>query len=133
MNLKGEKLGEHKGLIFYTIGQRKHLNIPDAKPYYVVRIDQENNTLVVSDNENDLFKKDLVVDRINWAKGTPPKLPLEIKVKIRSQHPLSDVLLKKQKGDEMEIEFKEPQKAITPGQSVVFYQGDEILGGGVIK
>ncbi|MFC1686445.1 tRNA 2-thiouridine(34) synthase MnmA [Patescibacteria group bacterium] len=133
VNLKGKKLGEHKGLVFYTIGQRKHLNIPDAKPYYVVKIDQENNTLVVSDNENDLFKKDLVVDRINWVKGTPPKLPLEIKVKIRSQHPLSDVLLKKQKGDEMEIEFKEPQKAITPGQSVVFYEGDEVLGGGVIK
>lgn len=132
VNLKGKRLGEHKGLIFYTIGQRKHLSIPDPKPYYVVKIDQENNTLVVSDNKDDLLKDTLVADKVNWVKGESPKLPLEIKAKIRSQHLLSDALLERQRGTKIKVEFKKAQRAITPGQSVVFYGGDEVLGGGMI-
>lgn len=133
INQQGENLGEHKGLIFYTIGQRKHLEIPDAKLYYVVKINWEENSLVVSDDEADLLKGELIVKNLNWVKGKQPKLPFETKAKIRYQNPLSDVVINKYEKDKLKVVFKNPQRAVTPGQSVVFYEGDEVVGGGIIS
>ncbi len=134
VNLAGKRLGMHQGLIYYTVGQRKKLDIPDPKPYYVVRIDQKNNTLVVSDKEEDLLKQDLIMERIHWVSGTTPKLPLEMKAKIRYQHKPSEVSVSRSLNRKrFRVSFRYPERSITPGQAVVFYRGSDVLGGGVIS
>jgi len=137
----GKKIGIHEGLELYTIGQRKGVNIGGTGPYYVVGRDFKKNQLIVTNDENDkdICKKKMLVEITNWTTGKP-KFPLEIKVKIRYRHPQVRCILKKEQvtnGKEkgiIEVEFPEPQKAVTPGQSAVFY-GDsgEVLGGGIIN
>ncbi len=123
----GKVLGRHQGLWFYTIGQRKGLEIPQG-PYYAVKKDFENNTLVVSKDEKDLSGKELILEDVNWVSGKAPKFPAKIKVKIRYKSNLSDAVVDKNN----KLKFSKPQKAITQGQSAVFYKGEELLGGGVI-
>ncbi len=134
----GAKIGMHDGLELYTIGQRKGINIGGNGPYFVVRRDFENNCLIVTNDENDdeIFKKTMLIELKNWIVAEP-KLPLEVNVKIRYRHPLVRGIIKKQATSATkilyEVEFKERQKAITPGQSAVFYADDnEVLGGGTI-
>jgi len=119
-------VGQHKGLFLYTIGQRKGINLP-AGPFYVLDKDIKNNALIITKKERDLFKKELIAKDINWI-DKAPKLPLEVKVKIRYRHKPASALIKKQG----KVVFLKPQRAITPGQSVVFYSKDQVLGGGVI-
>ncbi len=133
-DLKGKRLGVHEGLIYYTVGQRKNLDIPDTKPYYVVRIDQKNNALFVSEKEEDLLKQNLIAESVHWISGTVPKLPLEVKAKIRYQHQSVEALVSRTLHPKhFKVSFRYAQKSITPGQSVVFYRGSEVLGGGVIN
>ena len=147
----GKKIGTHDGLELYTIGQRKGINIGGNGPYFVVERDFKNNQLIVTNNEQDeqIFKKSMLVELKNWIAGEP-ELPLEVNVKIRYRHPLVRGIIKqvtsdkrqvtsksgqrsKVKGQVYEVEFLEKQKAITPGQSAVFYADDnEVLGGGTI-
>lgn len=134
----GKVLGEHQGLWFYTIGQRKSLEVPQG-PWYVVNKDFKNNILIVSRDLKDLNRKELVASNINWI--NPQKLPLNAEVKIRykaepvkakiismGKNPLASLSASK-----LKVIFAKSQRAITPGQSVVFYKGKELLGGGVIE
>ncbi len=123
-------IGEHKGLWFYTIGQRKGIGLSGG-PYFVLDKNKKKNTLVVSKNKKDLAKKELIAKNVNWLAGNSLKLPLEVKAKIRYNSPLCSAVVKKQ-ANRYKVVFKKPQLAITPGQSVVFYKGSELLGGGVI-
>lgn len=122
-------LGEHQGLPLYTIGQRKGLGLSGG-PYYVVKVDTKSNSLSVSKNEKNIFSKELKLKKINFIAGAP-KLPLRIKTKIRYRHKEADSTLIKEKNN-YKIIFNKPQRAITSGQSAVFYGGDEVVGGGII-
>ena len=129
----GKKIGEHQGLFFYTIGQRKGIGLPGG-PYYVMDKDLKKNTLIVTKNEKDLYKKALVVKNTNWISGKEPKLPLKVKAKIRYRHQsASAIITKTLNPGTYTLKFEKSQRAITPGQSVVFYKGEELLGGGVIS
>jgi len=135
----GKKIGIHDGLELYTIGQRKGINIGGNGPYFVVDRDFANNQLIVTNDEEDekIFKQTMVVELKNWI-AEEPKLPLETNVKIRYRHPLVRAIIKQKKAGAKNktlytVEFLEKQKAITPGQSAVFYADDnEVLGGGTI-
>ena len=137
---KGEKVGEHEGLAFYTIGQRKGIKIGGIGPFYVVGKDFKKNTLIVAKSEQapELYKKEMIVEKVNWISGKEPNFPLRCRVKIRYLHPASlatitkiqDTKNKKQK---YLVVFDKKQRAITPGQSAVFYRRNEVLGGGIIE
>ena len=126
---EGKVLGEHNGLWFYTIGQRKGLEINQG-PWYVVGKDFKNNILIVSKNQKDLLRKELIAKDINWI--VPQKLPVRVQVKIRYKSELSNALIRANKRGGVIVIFAKPQKAITSGQSAVFYKGKELLGGGII-
>jgi len=151
VDANGKILGKHSGLWFYTIGQRKGLGLAGGpafakasayakatadksagKPYYVLDKDPKRNLLIVTKNEKDLYKKELTCKNINWISGKTPKLPLKIKAKIRYRHNSASATIYKLKTKNYKLIFDRPQKAITPGQSVVFYQKNEVLGGGII-
>ena len=124
-------LGVHNGLAFYTIGQRKGIKLGGG-PYWVLDKDIKRNILIVTKNEKDLYKKELIAKNINWISGKTPNLPLRARVQIRYRHRPVLAEIKQQKGGKLKIIFSKPQRAVTPGQSVVFYQNQELLGGGTI-
>jgi len=141
----GKKIGEHKGLIFYTIGQRKGIEIGGTGPYYVIKKDFNKNTLIVSNSQKDLLQKEMMVKNLNWLSGK--SFNGKCKVKIRSMAAMVPAKIMKHvtrnmKQKNYRIIFDKPQRAITPGQSAVFYlpavasakegKGNELLGGGVI-
>ncbi|MBZ9572015.1 tRNA 2-thiouridine(34) synthase MnmA [Patescibacteria group bacterium] len=126
-------VGQHQGLYFYTIGQRKGIGLPGG-PYYVLDKDIKRNLLIVTKNDKDLYKKELIAKNINWISGKEPELPLKIKAKIRYRHrPASATIIKKLKAKTYRLIFDKPQRAVTPGQSAVFFKGQELLGGGIIS
>ena len=127
----GKILGKHDGLPFYTIGQRRGLALGGG-PWYVVEIDARKNVLYVSRDQKKLLSKELTAGKVSWVAGRPPKLPIHAKAKIRYKHKEALCVIKKIKNN-FKIIFDRPQRAITAGQSVVFYRGDEVLGGGIIK
>jgi len=132
VNDKGEVLGRHKGIIHYTVGQRKGLGISSPEPLYVFEIDVNNNRIVVG-KKSSLFSKGLIAENINLLSIDEIKGPMEVSVKIRLQHTAAPAILSPNGEGKAEVIFKEPQLSITPGQSVVFYDGDIVLGGGVIE
>lgn len=125
-DMQGRKLGKHKGLIYYTIGQRSGLGLTTEKPVYVIKIDAKNNVLIVGTKEETLSKEMEVTD-VKWSAGEP-SYPFESEVKIRRMHKPAKAVVYEDK-----VIFDEPQNAITPGQSAVFYQDDTVIGGGFIK
>lgn len=130
----GKKIGQHRGLPFYTIGQRKGIEIPGG-PYYVVTKNLKRNALIVTPffNDKNLYKKTLIAKNVNWISGKEPQLPIKIKAQIRYRHKaISATITKKLKSKTYELIFDSPQRAITPGQSVVLYQKSICLGGGRI-
>jgi len=127
----GKVLGQHQGLWFYTIGQRKGIEVQQG-PWYVVEKDYKKNNLIISKNQKDLLKKELILKDVNWLSGKDPKLPTKIKVKIRYKSKEAEAVIYKLKNKSYKLIFTKPQRAITPGQSAVFYRGKELLGGGVI-
>jgi tRNA-specific 2-thiouridylase len=131
IDTQGKILGEHRGLWFYTIGQRKGIGLAGG-PYWVLDKNVKENTLIVTKNEKDLFKKELICKNVNWISGKEPKLPLKIQAKIRYRHQLTWAVSYKLKAKSYKLVFEKPQRAITPGQSIVFYKGQEVLGGGII-
>ncbi len=131
VDIKGKTLGQHQGLAFYTIGQRKGIRLPGG-PFYVLDKNPKKNSLIITKNEKDLLRKELIARNINWIFGEIPGLPLKVKVKIRYRHRETKATLRPFAGQNVKIIFDKPQRAITPGQSVVFYQGEELLGGGMV-
>lgn len=133
VDTQGNRLGKHKGLPLYTIGQRKGLELSGG-PWYVVKLDVKKNQLVITNNPQDkmLFSDIMYVKEINWI-IQEPKLPGNYEVRIRYLHKNQKAAISKLKKDLLEIKFKEPQRAITPGQSAVLYKGKEVIGGGFIK
>lgn len=129
INKEGKILGKHNGLWFYTIGQRRGLEIPQG-PYYVVGKDFKRNILIVSKNQKDLYKKELIATGVNWI--TPQRLPINAEIKIRYKSDFAKARIFKLNNNKARVVFVKPQKAITSGQSAVFYKGVELLGGGVI-
>ena len=129
---KGVVLGKHKGIPFYTIGQRRGLNLAKGKPLYVIGINLEKNVLVVGE-EKEVYGDTFIVNSVNWITSQITTLPFSGKVKIRYNHPGSEAVFSMKGNNELEVKFKSPQKAITPGQAAVFYDGETVLGGGWIK
>lgn len=127
----GNKLGEHNGIASYTVGQRRGLGIAKGKPMYVTRIEPEENRVYVGESK-DLLRSALVADNVTWV-GEVPRGVVDVKSKIRYRHPANDSILKITSADRVFVQFKEPQRAITPGQAVVFYKHERVLGGGWIK
>jgi tRNA-specific 2-thiouridylase len=131
ITLDGKEIGHHEGIHCFTVGQRKGLGIPDATPYYVVALDPAKNAVVVG-KKRDLYKRELSVTDVNWTLGQQPDLPQEFFTKIRYRHPGAIARVMPAENDTFMVRFPEPQMAITPGQFAVFYNNDEVLGGGVI-
>jgi tRNA-uridine 2-sulfurtransferase len=129
---EGQVLGRHRGIIYYTIGQRKGLGIAAPNPLYVSQIDVENNRIIVSD-QSEIMSKSMIVKDINLISVDTLDSPVKVEVKIRVQHKAAPAVITGMSNGRAEIVFNEPQLAITPGQSAVFYIGDVVLGGGVIE
>lgn len=127
----GLVLGVHHGLYHYTVGQRRGLGIPAPAPYYVLALDVERNRLVVG-GEDELRRKRFAVTGVNWISGRSPVLPGEFLVKIRYRHPGAPALID-MVNDELVVDFREGQRAVTPGQFAVFYDGPEVVGCGEIR
>jgi tRNA-specific 2-thiouridylase len=127
----GKKLGMHKGIIHYTVGQRKGLGISFGKPMFVVAVRPEDNTVVLGD-ETEVFSKGLTASDVNIISINELKEELRVKAKIRYSAKESEAVIRPLGNGRIEVLFDEPQRAVTPGQSVVFYDGDIVVGGGVI-
>ncbi len=130
-NLDGEMLGRHKGVAYYTIGQRRGLGLSMNKPVYVAQIDAARNAIIIAEND-DLFATSLAADRVNWVSIERPDKPMSVQAQIRYRHPPRPGRLFPLPAGRVEFRFDQPQRAITPGQSVVFYDRDLLLGGGII-
>lgn len=131
VDLNGNELGQHHGLHLFTIGQRRGINCPAAEPYYVIRMEPSQNRLVVG-RKNDLSTRSFVVKEINWI-APPPLESVDISVRVRYRHQSVSATLLPLDADGAEIVLKTPQHAVTPGQGAVFYDHDEVLGGGWIQ
>lgn len=127
----GTILGMHKGLIYYTVGQRKGLGIAYKEPLYVIGLNQEKNEVIVG-TEKELYTNMLYANELNFLLNIDLNNPIEVKAKIRYRAKEANAILYLQDNGIVKVEFKEQQRAITPGQSVVFYIDDLILGGGKI-
>ena len=127
----GKVLGRHKGISHYTIGQRKHLGISVGEPIYVVKINAEDNTVVLGD-ESALFSTTAQVGDFNWIAGAAPVGPVRCKAKTRYRQQEQPATATPKADGMVEVVFDEPIRAITPGQACVLYDGDIVLGGGVI-
>lgn len=132
IDTKGNILGKHKGIIHYTIGQRKGLGIAFGKPMFVVDIDPVKNTVILGDNE-DIFKKGLIAKDFNLISIDDIKAPMKVFAKHRYSAKPSPATLSKIDDEHIKVVFDEPQRAITKGQSVVFYDNDVVIGGGIIE
>jgi tRNA-specific 2-thiouridylase len=130
IDTKGKILGKHNGLWFYTIGQRRGIEIQQG-PWYVVDKDSKKNILIISKNQKDLGKKELVACDINWT--VPQKLTVNAEVKIRYKSNFAKAKISKLTGKRVKVTFQKRQRAVAPGQSAVFYKGKELLGGGIIE
>jgi tRNA-specific 2-thiouridylase len=128
---RGEVLGRHKGTAFYTVGQRHGLGIATAEPLYVTKIEPDKDRLVVGCRE-ELYRSRLIASEVSWVSGKPPSEPVAVTVKIRYRSPDIQATLHPAP-DSAEVSFNQPQPAVTPGQAVVFYKDDEVLGGGTIE
>ncbi len=128
----GNVLGRHRGLINYTVGQRKGLGISAEAPLYVKEIDPENNSVVLGRAE-EMFSRRCIVRDVNWISGIAPEGTLRAKARIRYHHPEQPASIRQIDTDTALVEFDQSVRAITPGQAAVFYDGDVVLGGGTIS
>jgi tRNA-specific 2-thiouridylase len=133
---EGEIIGQHQGLHNYTIGQRQRIAVASKHPWFVAVKDTKKNQLIVVDSEKHplLLSKDLILDDLHWIAGQAPKMPLKVQIQARyHQEPLLAELLTGKDKKTVHIKFKKPLSAAAPGQSAVIYQGQECLGGGIIR
>jgi len=132
LNKQGDILGEHRGISFYTIGQRKGLGISAKEPLYVTGIDPEKNAIIVGTKE-EVYQDELVASGLNWIAIEKLEQPTRVNARIRYVHQEAEATVTAISKDKVYVKFEEPQLAITPGQAVVFYQGDMVVGGGTIE
>jgi tRNA-specific 2-thiouridylase len=128
----GRVLGEHGGIARYTIGQRRGLGTAAPYPLYVLAIDARRNRITVGPADG-LLRTRLVARDVRWVSGPPPSWPLDLMARIRYRHPESPARVVPLSKTRALVEFRRPQRAVTPGQAVVFYEGDEVVGGGTIE
>lgn len=131
MTRRGEVLGQHTGLLDYTIGQRKGLGLSSAEPLYVLALDAANNTLIVG-TKDELGRDCLTANRVNWIAGGPPEGPIRAQVKIRYKAQPAPATITPVAEARVEVRFDAPLRDITAGQGAVFYDGEVCLGGGII-
>jgi tRNA-specific 2-thiouridylase len=136
----GEYLGEHQGLMYYTLGQRQGLGIggkqgSEEKPWFVAKKDLRRNRLIVVQGHDHplLFSDALNCSQLHWVTGNPPTLPLSCHCRIRHRQALQACTIEPAEDGLLHITFPQPQRAVTPGQSIVFYLDDDCLGGGIIE
>ena len=131
VDMQGQILGQHRGLPFYTIGQRKGLGIAAAHPLYVIALDEANNRVIVGKNE-ELYASSLFASDVNWLMEEPTQeISVHAKIRYGSREVQANVL--PLKDGAVKVSFLEPQRAVTPGQSVVFYSGERLVGGATIE
>ena len=131
MTQDGKVLGKHKGITHYTIGQRRGLDLPMGHRVFVTEIRPESNEVVTGENE-ELFTDRVLCDHLNFMSVEDLKEPMRVKAKIRYNHGGEYCTIRKVSEDLVECLFEEKVRAATPGQAVVFYEGDHVLGGGTI-
>ncbi len=131
VDLRGRPLGRHDGVHHFTVGQRKGLRLSSGAPLYVVAIDAESARVVVGPRDA-LERRTLTASGVNWIAGTTPAGELKAAAQIRYRHSASPALVRPLDGGRVEVEFDAPQAAVTPGQALVLYDGNEVLGGGWI-
>ena len=132
INSSGQVVGTHPGIHHYTIGQRRGLGIAHSSPLYVLELRPEDNTVVVGDRSS-LGKRRCRIVRPNWISISALSEPVRANVRIRSRHKEAPATITPAENGSVEVEFDSSQPAITPGQACVFYQSDEVLGGGWIS
>ncbi len=130
LDMSGNKIGTHKGLLCYTIGQRKGIGAY-GRPMFVMRMNPSENTVILGEQGMEFFPS-LTASQVHFISGEFPQEPMRVQAKVRYQAQPEDATLYPQ-GDKVRLEFKEPQRAVTPGQSVVFYDGEYVLGGGIVE
>lgn len=128
----GRVVGHHEGIEFYTIGQRKGLGIASSKPLYVLALEPETNRVIVGDDPASLEQDEFIAERCNWISFEVPSGPFEAQIKIRYNHTGTHGTIIPISNDTARVKLQAPQRAITPGQAAVFYDGDVVIGGGWI-
>lgn len=131
VDLQGNVLGQHKGLVHYTIGQRRGLGIALGKRTFVVELKPETNEVVL-DSGDAIFHDCLYAGQLNFMPFEKLEAPMDVMAKIRYNHKGAPATIQMVEKDKLKVLFREPQRAITPGQAVVFYDGDYVIGGGTI-
>jgi len=131
IDTQGRKLGQHQGIAFYTIGQRHGLGLASGKPLYVTRMEPESNRVVLG-HEKELYSQKITAQKLTWVSGKVPQEPITTQAKIRYKSKEAEAILFFRKSS-ADAHFTQPQKAVTPGQAIVFYNLDEVLGGGIIE
>ena len=129
---QGTVLGRHKGITHYTVGQRRGLGLPAGRRIYVCELRTDTNEVVLGENE-DLFSRELTAGDVNLISVDELKEPMHVKARIRYKHKEQDALAWQTEDGKLHVRFEEPQRAITAGQAVVLYDGDIVVGGGVIE
>lgn len=129
----GHVLGRHDGAAAYTIGQRQGIRIGGGAPYFVVEKDVKRNTITVDRDPASLMSSGLIAEDVHWISGNAPSLPLECEVRIRYRQPLQKCRVSEASDGSINVDFGAPQRAVSPGQFAVFYEGAECLGGAVIS
>jgi len=132
MDVAGNMLGQHRGIPYYTIGQRKGLGVSSIKPLYVVAIDAAKNAVVVGER-SDVFASEFTVSDVNWISVAEVTEPFTADVRVRYRHAESEAVITPLPNGFARVVFRLPQMAITPGQTAVFYNGDIVVGGGTIE
>jgi tRNA-specific 2-thiouridylase len=127
---EGNFLGNHKGILGYTVGQRRGLGIASKEPLYVVAIDAEKNEIVLG-SDGETFSGEATVISPTFVAGSPPGAEFRATARVRYRHPGAPCAVRAT-GDRLEVSFDTPQRSVTPGQALVLYDGDEVLGGGWI-
>jgi len=131
LDRQGNVLGQHQGIPFYTIGQRRQLGISAKEPLYVTDIDPQKNTIIVG-NKGELYRDELTASELNWITERPAQ-PIKARARIRYLHGEAEAMIAPLDENKVYVKFKEPQMAISPGQVVVFYDGEVVIGGGTIE
>ena len=132
VNKEGEILGKHDGIHMFTIGQRRGVGVPASHPYYVLGFDLENNSVIVGKDE-DLLCNGLIAEKLNWISISGLDSEIKVSFKIRYRYKEAPATIVPLENGEVLVGFCTPQAAVTPGQAIVFYDGDTVVGGGWIK